>query len=61
MYNFVFYFIYRSQINQKDGGPLVAAIIGSMFVFIAIFLHLLIIFSIYKFFLFNLYGKEIFF
>lgn len=61
MYNFVFYFIYRSQVNQKNGGPFVASIIGSMFVFVTIFIHLIFILGIYRFALFNLYGEEIFF
>jgi len=59
MYRFIFYFIYRSQVNQKDGGPSVARIISSMIVFVAISFHILFIYSIARFLLFNFFATDI--
>ena len=53
MYKFIFYFIYKSQINQKDGGPVVAKIVGSMFVFTAMIFHISLLYSITRFIMFN--------
>src|SRR5579871_3222214 len=58
MYRFIFYFIYRSQVNQKDGGPSVARIISSMIVFVAISFHILFIYSIARFLLFIFFASR---
>ncbi len=58
MYSFVFYFIYRTQLNQKNGGPIVGRIVGSIFVFIFSWVHLLFVFGIFKYIRFNFYGLE---
>ncbi len=60
MYNFIFYFIYRTQLNQKTGGPFVGRILGSMFVFIFSLIHILFLFTIYKYIRFNFFGFETF-
>ena len=61
MYRFIFYFIYKSQLNQKNGGPGVSRIIASIFVFIAILFHVLFFYSITRFLLFNYDNTNIFF
>lgn len=58
MYDFVYYFIYNSQVNQKDGGPVVARIIGSMVLTVAILIQLGLIYSIGRFILFNYYHSD---
>lgn len=59
MYNFIFYFIYRSQIHQKDGGPFVARIIGSWIVVLSILIQIGLIYSVFRFILFNFYSINI--
>ena len=59
MYNFIFYFIYKSQINQKNGGPVVATFMGGLFVLLVILIHALFIYAIFRFVLFNYYGIDI--
>ena len=59
MYKFIFYFIYHSQVNQKDGGPFVARYIASIIVFVAIIFHILLIYSIFRYFLFAFYKSDI--
>ena len=59
MYNFIFYFIYRSQVHQKDGGPFVARIIGSWIVVLALLIEVGLIYAICRFVLFNYYDINI--
>jgi hypothetical protein len=59
MYNFVFYFIYRSQINQKDGGPFVARYVASIILIITLVIHVGLIYSFFRYFLFNFYRADI--
>ena len=59
MYNFIFYFIYKSQINQKNGGPVVAKFMGGLFVLLVLLIHALFIYAIFRFVLFNYYGIDI--
>ena len=59
MYNFIFYFIYKSQVNQKSGGPIVARYIGSLIVFLAILIHVGFIYSIVRFSLFRIVSNSI--
>lgn len=59
MYNFIFYFIYKSQVNQKSGGPFVSRIIGSMIVFLALLIHCALLFSIIKYVSFNFYNIDL--
>jgi hypothetical protein len=56
MYHFIFYFIYKSQLNQKDGGPLVGRYVASLIVLVFLFLHILLLYAFARFFLFN-YGN----
>lgn len=58
MYSFVFYFIYRTQLGQKTGGPFVGRVLGGMFVFIYLLIHSLFLFSLYKYIKFTVYGAE---
>lgn len=59
MYNFIFYFIYRSQIHQKDGGPFVARLFGSWIVVLALLTQVGLVYSILRFILFNFYSNSI--
>lgn len=59
MYSFVFYFIYRGQISQKNIDPLTARIIGTLIVFVAIMFHILFIYAIGRFLIFNYYETDI--
>lgn len=59
MYRFIFYFIYKGQLNQKDGGPLVGRIVASMTVFGFLLLHILFLYSITRFVLSNYYNTNI--
>ena len=59
MYNFIFYFIYLGQINQKNTGPLVARCISSMIVALFIFIHIGFIYSLIKFILWYFYSVNI--
>lgn len=59
MYNFIFYFIYKSQIHQKDGGPVVARLIGSWIVVLALLIQVGLVYSILRFILFKFYSNNI--
>lgn len=59
MYNFIFYFIYKSQINQKDGGPFVARYIASLIVFVVIGFHFVLSYSIIRFISFHYLNMDI--
>lgn len=55
MYNFIFYFAYYGQIKQTNGTPFIGRYFGSLFVLIAIVFHILMLFAITRFILFNFY------
>ncbi len=59
MYSFIFYFIYRGQITQKNTDPLTARIISTLIVFVAIMFHILFIYAVGRFLLFNYYEADI--
>src|SRR5574340_352072 len=61
MYSFIFYFIYRGQINQKNTGPWVARCIASMIVTVFLLIHIGFIYSLIRFILFQLYNNSIVF
>ena len=59
MYNLIFYFIYRGQINQKNTGPWVARCIRSMIVALFLFVHIGFIYSLIRFVLSHFYSINI--
>jgi hypothetical protein len=59
MYDFIFYFMYRLQINQKDTTPFVAKFFGILFVLLAVIMHIALLYAIMRFILFNYYGFDI--
>jgi hypothetical protein len=59
MYKFIFYFIYKSQVNQKDGGAVVAKYLSSLIVSITIFIHIGLIYSLCRFLSFHFYNSDI--
>jgi hypothetical protein len=59
MYNFVFYFIYKSQVDRKNGDSTVAAIIATQIVFLFILNHILFLYTLIRFILFSFFDFEI--
>ena len=59
MYDFIFYFIYRTQINQKDGGPFVAKYLATLIVMVTIGFQIVLIYSFIRFILFNYLNTDI--
>ena len=59
MYSFIFYFIYRSQVNQKSGGPAIARYIGSLIVFLVVLIHVGLVYSLIRFCIIKLYNESI--
>lgn len=51
MYHFIFYFIYKTQTNQKERGPKDGKFLGSALVAVVIFFQLALFYAVARYFL----------